>query len=96
MLVREAAIEHATAKDLIAKIEGMSSIDDDFEPTVKVLCEYINHHVEEEEGEMFPRMKKSELDLKDLGQRVAERKAELTQSENAKTKRQRPAAARAR
>ena len=95
-LVSEAAIEHATAKDLIAKIEAMTSSDDDFEPTVKVLSEYINHHVEEEEGEMFPRMKESDLDLGDLGRRVAERKDELMQSSSAKDKRRRPAAARAR
>ena len=94
-LVSEAAIEHATAKDLIAKIEAMTARNKDFEPTVKVLSEYINHHVEEEEGEMFPRLKKSDLDLDDLGQRVSERKNALMQSE-AKGKRRRSAAARAR
>jgi hemerythrin superfamily protein len=89
-LVSEAAIEHATAKDLIAKIEGMTTRDEDFEPTVKVLSEYINHHVAEEEGEMFPRLKESDLDLDDLGERVSERKNELMES-GVKDKRRRSA-----
>jgi hypothetical protein len=42
-----------------------------------VLGEYIDHHVEEEESEMFPESRDSDLDLKALGIQLAERKAEL-------------------
>jgi hemerythrin superfamily protein len=76
-LVNEAAVEHGSAKELIAKIEGMTSDDEHFEATVTVLGEYIKHHVKEEEGEMFPQLRKTELDLKELGSRLADRKFAL-------------------
>ena len=76
-LVNEAEVEHSTAKDLIAKIEGMSSDDEHFKATVKVLGEYIKHHVKEEENELFPQLKKTELDLKELGGPLSERKYAL-------------------
>ena len=76
-LVDEADIEHATAKELIAQIEGSSPADDHFDARVKVLGEYIDHHVKEEEGEMFPRAKKSKLDTAALGTALATRKEEL-------------------
>ena len=76
-LVNEAEVEHGSAKELIAKIEGMSSGDDHFKATVTVLGEYIKHHVKEEETELFPQLKKTELDLKDLGSRLADRKFAL-------------------
>ncbi len=76
-LVDEAAVEHASAKDLIAQIEGMEPSDDLYDAKVKVLSEYIDHHVKEEEKEMFPKLRKTELDLKDLGASVKSRKAEL-------------------
>src|SRR4029434_7007351 len=56
-LVNEATVEHATARDLIGQIEAMTAGDEMFDATVKVLGEYINHHVEEEEGEIFPRLR---------------------------------------
>ncbi len=76
-LVHEAAVEHQSAKDLIAKIEGMTPDDEQFKATVKVLSEYIKHHVKEEEGELFPALKKTELDLKEMGSQLAERKFAL-------------------
>ena len=76
-LVNEAEVEHGTAKELIAKIEGMTSEDEHFKATVKVLSEYIKHHVKEEEGELFPKLKKTELDLKEIGARLSERKYAL-------------------
>ncbi|MET0985783.1 MAG: hemerythrin domain-containing protein, partial [Steroidobacteraceae bacterium] len=76
-LVAEAAVEHGTAKDLIAKIEGMSSEDEEYKATVTVLGEYVKHHVKEEEGEMFPQLKKTDLDLEALGEGLAARKREL-------------------
>jgi hemerythrin superfamily protein len=76
-LVAEAEVEHASAKDLISKIEGMTTEDESFKATVKVLSEYIKHHVKEEEGEMFPKLKKTDLDLKEIGSQLAQRKLAL-------------------
>jgi hemerythrin-like domain-containing protein len=76
-LVNEAAVEHASAKDLIAKIEAMTPEHEAFRATVKVLGEYIQHHVKEEETELFPELKKTELDLKELGGQLLERKMAL-------------------
>jgi hemerythrin superfamily protein len=76
-MVYEAEVEHATAKDLIAKIEAMTPEDESFKATVKVLSEYIKHHVKEEEGELFPELKKTELDLKEMGGQLMNRKLEL-------------------
>ncbi|MDN3923276.1 hemerythrin domain-containing protein [Roseateles violae] len=76
-LVDEADVEHGSAKDLIAQIQAASPEDDHYDAKVKVLGEYIDHHVKEEEGEMFPRVAKSDLDLDSLGEEMAARKDEL-------------------
>ena len=76
-MLDEAEVEHARAKQLIAEIQAMKAGDRLFDAKVTVLGEYINHHVEEEESEMFPESRDSDLDLKALGVQLAERKAEL-------------------
>ncbi|HEY9106768.1 MAG TPA: hemerythrin domain-containing protein [Roseateles sp.] len=76
-LVDEADVEHASAKELIAQIEAGTPDDPLYDAKVKVLGEYIDHHVKEEEGEMFPKLRKSDLDLDALGEELAGRKAEL-------------------
>lgn len=65
-LMDEALVEHASAKDLIAQIQSMEPGDELFDAKVKVLSEMIEHHVEEEEGKMFPKVRKSGLDLEEL------------------------------
>lgn len=84
-LVDEADIEHASAKDLIAQIEGSSPDDDHFDARVKVLGEYIDHHVKEEESEMFPKAKKGGLDVAALGAELSARKLELIAALNEET-----------
>jgi hemerythrin superfamily protein len=76
-LLREAQVEHASAKDLIAQIEASYPGDLLFDAKVKVLAEYIRHHVAEEEGEIFPLCRKSGADLDALGRELATRKREL-------------------
>jgi hemerythrin superfamily protein len=77
-LLDEADIEHASAKALIAQIEALHPDDDKYDARVIVLCEYVKHHVKEEEGEMFPKARQcADLDLKALGEAFAQRKAEL-------------------
>jgi hemerythrin superfamily protein len=76
-MVEEAAIEHATAKDLIAQIEAATEIDASYDARVKVLSEYIKHHVKEEEEEIFPEVRDMKEELDELGEQMATRKAEL-------------------
>jgi hypothetical protein len=76
-LLDEAEVEHASAKQLIAEIRSMKAGDHLFDAKVTVLGEYINHHVEEEESEMFPESRDTDLDLKALGEKMAARKDEL-------------------
>jgi len=78
-LIDEADVEHASAKDLIAQIEASSPSDDHYDAKVKVLGEYINHHVQEEEGEMFPKVRRAKVDTVALGEQIAERKAQIMQ-----------------
>ena len=54
-LLDEAEVEHDSAKELIAQIQGMQPDDALYDAKVIVLGEYVNHHVEEEEEEMFPK-----------------------------------------
>jgi hemerythrin-like domain-containing protein len=76
-LMDEATVEHASAKDLIAQIRRMKAGDELFDAKVTVLGEYIKHHVKEEHTEMFPKARKSGVDLKELGARLADRKHQL-------------------
>lgn len=76
-LLDEATVEHASAKDLIAQLLEASPEDELYDAKVKVLGEYIDHHVKEEEGELFPKLKKTDLDLVQLGTQLRARKEEL-------------------
>lgn len=76
-LMNEAMVEHGSAKDLIAQIQSMKASDPMYDAVVTVLSEYINHHVEEEQNEMFPKAQKSDMDLEELGVEIAERKKAL-------------------
>lgn len=77
-LLDEAEVEHGSIKDLVSAIEGGSPDDDElYDARVKVLGEYVKHHVKEEENELFPKARKSDMDLDEVGARLAARKEEL-------------------
>ncbi len=78
-LVDEAYVEHATAKDLIAQLEGMTVGDQYYDAKVTVLGEYIAHHVEEEETELFPQAIRAKMELTELGQKLEARSEQLKQ-----------------
>lgn len=88
-LVDEADVEHASAKDLIAQIEGSSPSDDHYDAKVKVLGEYIDHHVQEEEGEMFPKVRRAKVDTVALGEQIVARKQEIMLQASSSANRQR-------
>jgi hypothetical protein len=75
--VNEAEVEHGSAKALMQQLEAMSPSDDYYDAKVKVLSELIEHHVEEEETEYFPECRRSEMDLKAVGEEMKARKAAL-------------------
>ena len=83
-LLKESYVEHDAAKVLIAEITAGQGADDEFfDAKVKVLQEEIEHHVEEEEKRLeglFAQARKADLDLDALGEQLAARKQELTET----------------
>jgi hemerythrin superfamily protein len=81
-LLNEAEAEHEEIANLVSElqqeIEG-DGASDGTDAQVKELAEHVTHHVEEEEGELFPRIKQSDLDLEALGAEMAERKDDLAE-----------------
>jgi hemerythrin superfamily protein len=75
--VNEAYVEHFLVKTLIDKFTTMKAGDEGFDATFKVLTESVNHHVEEEESELFPELRKTKLDLVAMGERIAKRREAL-------------------
>jgi hemerythrin superfamily protein len=76
-LIDEATVEHASLKTLIGQIQAARPGSGLFDAKVTVLGEYVKHHVKEEQQEMFPKARKSGVDLKALGARLQQRKEEL-------------------
>ena len=77
-LIEEADVEHASLKWLIEQLQSGDQSDEGMiDAKVKVLSEYVKHHVEEEEGEIFKAARKVDIDLQALGAEMEARKAEL-------------------
>ncbi|WP_082542133.1 MULTISPECIES: hemerythrin domain-containing protein [unclassified Rhizobacter] len=76
-LIPEATVEHATLKDLIAQVEGVEPDGEMFDAKIKVLSEYVKHHVKEEQNEIFPKARATKLDMAALGAEIASRKQQL-------------------
>jgi hemerythrin superfamily protein len=83
-LLDEATVEHASAKDLIAQLESDGETDALHDAKFKVLGEYVGHHIEEEEGELFPKVVKKKIDLSGLYAQMKEKRAELESQSAAK------------
>jgi hemerythrin superfamily protein len=78
-LIDEAEVEHMTVKVLIEQLKGMTPEDEKYAAMFKVLGEYIDHHVKEEENEMFPKLGRAKLDWQRLHEDMVSRRAELEQ-----------------
>ena len=77
-LLDEAEDEHQAVRELIEKLQEMEPDDDARDALFTTLIEQVKHHVEEEETELFPKLKKLKgLDLEALGAEMQERKVEL-------------------
>ncbi|HEY0615904.1 MAG TPA: hemerythrin domain-containing protein [Candidatus Elarobacter sp.] len=80
-LVLESYEEHAAAKKVIEDIQATDAGDESYKPKITTLSELIDHHVKEEERELFPAVKEllGEEELVDLGQQMAQLKSQLLQ-----------------
>lgn len=76
-LLDEAEVEHASARQLITELAAMQPDDDLYDAKFTVLGEYVKHHIHEEEKQLFPKLKKSDMDLDELGEEIRQRKLEL-------------------
>ena len=76
-LLDEAEVEHATAKQLITELNAMQPGDELYEAKFTVLSEYVMHHIQEEEKQIFPKIKKAGIDLDGLADELRHRKTEL-------------------
>lgn len=87
-LLNEAAVEHQSLKDIIGRLEVAPTSDYLYDAGVKVLSEYVKHHVREEENEIFPKARSAGLDLAALGVQLQQRKDALSsRAERASSKR---------
>jgi len=77
LLMNEATVEHGSAKELISELESMKISDPMYDAVITVLGEYVNHHIQEEEEKMFPKVQKSKMNLEEIGSEMAERKEDL-------------------
>lgn len=80
-LIEEAEVEHQSAKELIAKLKELDPNDPKYAATFTVLGEYVNHHVKEEEGQIFKEVKKAKMDLESLGEQMRNRREDLMAEE---------------
>lgn len=76
-LVPEATVEHASVKDLIAQVQGAEPDGEMYDARVKVMAEFVKHHVKEEQNEMFPKAAKTRLDMVQLRDEMLARKEQM-------------------
>lgn len=79
-MMDEAQVEHDSAKALILSLRDAAPADDYYDAKVSVLKEQVEHHVYEEErqrGSLFSQVRKADIDLDALGEKMAELKTQL-------------------
>jgi hemerythrin superfamily protein len=76
-LLDEALAEHAAAKEVIARIQGMKATSDNYDATVQQLAKLIDEHVLEEREQMFLEAMRAPIDLRALAVPLYQRKKEL-------------------
>jgi hypothetical protein len=77
--VNEAKEEHHVARLLIKELHKMDAGGEAFATKFKVLGELVGHHIEEEEGEMFPQAQESGFEPESISEKVSKRRAKLMQ-----------------
>lgn len=86
-LTLEAEEEHKQVKTLLREIERLTDGSERFAAKVKVMSENVEHHVKEEETEMFPKVKRhfSVAELEQMGQELAAAKQTFNKPANTRT-----------
>jgi hemerythrin superfamily protein len=82
-IVLEGIEEHGVVDSLMGELATLPVKDETWAPKFKVMKENVEHHIEEEEGEMFPQAKKvfDASDLERRGKRMSDRKEQAMQQE---------------
>jgi iron-sulfur cluster repair protein YtfE (RIC family) len=76
-ILNEAESEHAGAKDIIVKLGNLQPNTAEFDGLIKKLKIEIEHHIDDEENELFPEVYASELNIESVGKRLAEMKKKI-------------------
>jgi hemerythrin superfamily protein len=76
-LINKAEVEHASARHIIEQLLPVELDDEYFEAKVSVLRDYTKHHIDEEESIIFPKVRRTHLDLATLGRQILDRKLGL-------------------
>jgi hemerythrin superfamily protein len=81
-LFYEAALEHDLVHKVLPLLQKTDPASEKFSARAKVLKDLVEHHAEEEENELFPRVRElmDRGELQDLGARLKSRKAELKEA----------------
>ena len=83
-LLNEAEVEHESVHTFVDQLRGMNPGDEKYRARFTVLCEYVMHHVKEEETEMFPQLERARgIDWETLAMQMGQRRAELTGADEA-------------
>lgn len=83
-LIYESFEEHKIVKTLVAELKESEEIDEVFEAKMKVLRESVEHHIKEEQTELFPGAKKAmKEELKELGNEMQAQKEVLKEEKAA-------------
>lgn len=87
-LLNEAFEEHKVAKTLVAELQDFEEVNEIFEAKMKVLRENVEHHIKEEQNELFPKVKKTfeKEELEEIGTQMKERKLSLLSQDSKKMK----------
>lgn len=82
-VVQEAVEEHAAVKDILDEMEQLSSNSEAWENLLASLQDNVEHHVDEEEGDVFEQAQEliTEESLNQLGKELQERKIQLRQGD---------------
>lgn len=76
-VMQQSTPQHAAMKALVAHIQSLEPVAEQIDGPIQVLAEEVNQHVSTLRENMLPQVKASRIDLVELGDRMARRKAEL-------------------